>query len=469
MMTTLWSALGENSSVVLESPGLSLTGKELLEHIKNRAAKLHSCGFAPKQRIGFVFRRNSQSIIEFLALMYLGCIPFPLNPYFTLARLKQLIEDLQFAAFFSDPATIHILAQTAKGYEIGGKDIENFLLSKADYKLLDTIEHKAAIGILTSGSTGMPKVVMHAGESIIKNASLHAQAIALAAEDRVAMTMPCYFSFGIVANLLGTLLNRSCLVVFESSDVGAIVRTNWLQENKIQVLNTTPAMLADLCSARADFLKIVTVGGDQVSFDLAKKALKNWPRAKFYATYGLSEAGPRVATWQFDAASLNKSGQTLLGKPLAGVELRISGSKDEGELIVKTPTAMLGYFLNPIETLKVLNTETKEIKTGDIVRKDLDGNYLLIGRSKRIICRGGEKIHPGEIERSLQKIPHIKDAFVSPMPDERLGQVPEAFIIADAILTAESIRRSLRSFLPSTQLPVKFHFVDKLPQEAMRK
>jgi fatty-acyl-CoA synthase len=177
--------------------------------------------------------------------------------------------------------------------------------------------------------------------------------------------------------------------------------------------------------------------------------------------YGLTEAAPNVLCLAPEDAR-RKAGYA--GKPYPYVTCDLS---EEGELLVRGPNVFPGYWRNAEATGSAFHDGW--LLTGDIAERDDEGNYRILGRLKDMVVSGGENIYPAEIEAVLHEHPAVADAAVVGVPDERWGEVCVAFVVLDAPVSDEDLRRHCADRLARFKVPKAFHVVDELPRNSMGK
>jgi acyl-CoA synthetase (AMP-forming)/AMP-acid ligase II len=182
--------------------------------------------------------------------------------------------------------------------------------------------------------------------------------------------------------------------------------------------------------------------------------------------YGQTEIGGEIVGWS--AADAKAFGDTKLGavgRPHAGVSVRTA---DDGELQVRTPALGAGYA-NGVDLSDRL-TDDSWFRTGDAGRVDDDGFVWIDGRVSDMINRGGLKVFPEEVAEVLRLSPVVTDAAVVGVPDDRLGEVPVAFVVSNgAALDADSLEALCREHLAAYKVPVRFEAVAELPRNEIGK
>jgi long-chain acyl-CoA synthetase len=189
-------------------------------------------------------------------------------------------------------------------------------------------------------------------------------------------------------------------------------------------------------------------------------------------SYGQTEIGGEIVGWS--AADSREHGHDKLGsvgRPHAGVELRIADPAGDGpgELQVRTPALSAGYADGTDLSDRI--TADGWFRTGDVARIDDDGFVWIEGRLSDMINRGGLKVHPGEVEEVLRASPLVADAAVVGVPDDRLGEVPVAFVVSDVGVapTSDGLSDYCRAHLAPYKVPVRFEVVDALPRNEVGK
>jgi acyl-CoA synthetase (AMP-forming)/AMP-acid ligase II len=256
--------------------------------------------------------------------------------------------------------------------------------------------------------------------------------------------------------------------VFLSNSSG--LSEDWAREKQISVLSLTPwfAMQLDI---DVPSLRVMTFGGDAMFSHIAKELQKRFPTCELYSTYGLTEAGPRVATWRFDGKAIPDSEIVPLGKPLADVELILDEQQSDshyGELLVKTNTRMLGYYYGIEAGFTMPDWPENIVRTEDLFRS-VDGELFFVSRAKEMIVQNGEKIFPSSVESVLRRINGVVDANVCGVHCETRGQIAKAFIKANIDIDVTDVRRALLDKLPQSAIPSEYVFVDEIPRTATGK
>lgn len=215
----------------------------------------------------------------------------------------------------------------------------------------------------------------------------------------------------------------------------------------------------------------VTVGGGAAVQDAVTERWKQVTGFRLYQGYGLTETSPTVTSSPVDGPE--KLG--TIGIPFASTHVRIVDESDQpvpvgeqGELIVKGPQVMQGYWQRPDETTQVLKNGW--LYTGDIARMDEDGFFYIVDRKKDMVLVSGFNVYPTEVEDALVKHPGVLEAGVIGVPDDETGEAVRAYIVKrDPALTEEALREHCRKYLTAYKLPKRFIFRNELPKTPVGK
>jgi O-succinylbenzoic acid--CoA ligase len=291
-------------------------------------------------------------------------------------------------------------------------------------------------------------------------------------EDRWLVCMPL-FHVGGLSILLRSALYGSAAILHERFDADAVNRA--LDEDGVTLVSWVPTMLERVLAARGErraprSLRCVLLGGGPAPGGLIERARsQGFP---IVATYGLTEASSQVATQQPTAAEFE--GASGL-RPIFGTQLDTvdedgkSVCGQPGEILVRGPTVMEGYWKRPLENDQALRGGW--LHTGDIGVLDSKGALEVLDRRSDLIISGGENIYPTEIEKVLLEHPGVTEAAVGGREDADFGRRPVAWLVAapGKRLEPEEIRRFCSDRLAGYKIPVAFTIVDELPRNSVGK
>lgn len=442
------------------------------------ARALVSLGAGPDVLIGLLVDRSVEAIAGLLGILKSGAAYVPLDPGQSAERLAALVTG----------AGIRVLAvQASLVPTVSLADIPVFLLPPAGSAISGADRVAAAspspqnlaYAVYTSGSTGRPKAVAiehRSAASLL--ASLDRRIyLELAGPLRVALNAPLTFDAS-VKQWLRLLRGDTLCLVPEEVRYDPSAMLDWLERERIEVLDCTPAQLQPLLDAglREDALpalKAVLVGGEAIDEALWTR-LSTTDRIRFYNVYG-----PTECTVDATACRISKDlDAPVVGRPLDNVETYVLDGRFElvpmgvaGELFiagagvargyVDAPALTAGRFLpNPFSQ----RPGSRMYRTGDRVRWAGDGQVEFLGRLDRQIKIRGYRVEPGEIEAELREHPTIQAAAVTVETDAAGNRLIAYVVAVDRTSPEESELRSwLRRTLPEFMMPDRIELIDSLP------
>jgi len=332
--------------------------------------------------------------------------------------------------------------------------------------------------MFTSGTTGMPKGVLTTHEQNLVGWADYADCLLLDETDRALVVLPLSHNFGFKAGFVSCAMVGACAVMLSVFDEVRVMSK--VASEGITILSGTPTLLQgvldhpDRASYDLSTLRKGTVAGSTVSVDLVQRLRSEGLLRHVMNGYGLSESAGGVALSEPDDDP--EIVANWCGRVRRHVEVRVVDDSlhevppgSEGELLVRAPTVMLGYYDQPDETAEAIDAEGF-LHTGDIGLVE-DGYLKITGRKKDMFIVGGFNTYPAEIELALLEHPDIADAAVVGVPDDRLGEVGAAFIVArsGSKLTVEDVMAWSRQRLANYKVPRYVEFVPLLPRNMMLK
>jgi long-chain acyl-CoA synthetase len=326
----------------------------------------------------------------------------------------------------------------------------------------------------TGGTTGIAKGAMLTHRNMVANvlqASAWVHPFFDADEDSSVTVLPLYHIFALTVNLFAFLkLGARNLLITNPRDIRGLVRE--LAANKpafMTGVNTLFNALLDAPGfAQLDFstLRISLAGGMAVQQDVATR----WHRLTGVVItqgYGLTETSPVVSANRLDIKEFNGS----VGVPFPSTDVvivdesdQIVGTNEVGELCVKGPQVMKGYWQRPEETEQVFNADGW-LRTGDIARIDADGRIYIEDRKKDLVIVSGFNVYPNEVENVLTSHPGVQEAAVIGVPSAKTGEAVKAFVVRkDPALDTDTLTAFCKKNLTGYKIPHQIEFVDELPK-----
>jgi fatty-acyl-CoA synthase len=331
------------------------------------------------------------------------------------------------------------------------------------------------IQLYTSGTTGHPKGVQLTNANYLGILAC-GEAMGLAVytpDDVVLVAMPFFHVAGVNIGVLALAQGSRCIVL---GDIDPQVILNLIETKRISYAFLVPAVILFLTQQpnvrEIDFssLKIISYGASPIAEDLLRAA-KELMGCGFMQLYGLTEttgAGTCLTPDDHDAAGARLRS---CGKSAPGLELRVVdgegrtlGAREVGEIQIKGPTVMKGYWNKPEATLK--SVAQNWFATGDAGYFDEDGYLYIHDRVKDMIVSGGENIYPAEVENAVFGHPAVADVAVIGVPDEKWGEAVKAIVVRKQGVTATpaEIIAWARERIAGYKLPKSVDFVEALPR-----
>jgi o-succinylbenzoate---CoA ligase len=453
------AAAGEPAILVGSS---SVTWADLDARCDRVAGAVQAAGAAAGELVALVAEPSADAIAALLGTLRAGAIIAPLPSRLPTPELTTAIEVVGPSLVLHDrPDGLRDALSGRRALPIDEALMRARSIDPrhADRGAVDVDPEAAAIIVLTSGTTGLPKGVILSGRALAASAGSWLRALPPVTGWLLALGLGHVAGLGV---LWRAVLDRVPLRIVQGNDAPAMLAALG-QSPPLSHVSLVPAQLARLLDEAADrppppSLRAVLLGGGTIPPRLVDRAIAaGWP---VVPTYGLSEAASGVTALPTAAAS---EAPGSAGWPLTGVSVRIDDpdGDGEGEIVVTGPMSFSGYVG------EARRVPGDPIRTGDVGRLDAAGRLTVIDRRTDRIVRGGENISPSEIETVLLAHPAIADAAVVGRPDPLWGSVPVAAIVArpEAVrpspaMLAAHCRRSLAGF----KVPVAFAWLDSLPR-----
>jgi acyl-CoA synthetase (AMP-forming)/AMP-acid ligase II len=423
-----------------------------------KARELLATGLKRGDRVLILGWNSPDWILNFWACVRVGAVPAVGNAWWSEDELAYALTLLKPALMLADARAA---AKLPAGWRLGAWDVnENAAAPPPETDAAAVDENDPAAIIFTSGTEGRAKAVVLAHRSLLANQMmlLHVTRRLPWQPDESAgevclHTGPLFHIGGIGALLRGVIVGNT--LVFPRGRYDPAEALALIERYQISRWNAVPTMATrlldhpDLACRDVRSLRTITLGGAPVHGELLRRVREGLPgvQSRIATGYGLSEnGGQATAAGGADVAARPGSS----GRPLPLAEIRILPREGlpDGEVLVRSPTQMLGYFgvESPIDAEGWLHT-------GDLGRLDENDHLWITGRCKDLIIRGGENIAPAAVEQALMTIPGVSEAVVVGVPHPDLGEDVLAIVVNGGGLTQEALREQLRSKVASFAVP----------------
>ncbi|EKV31871.1 Long-chain-fatty-acid--CoA ligase [Caenispirillum salinarum AK4] len=328
--------------------------------------------------------------------------------------------------------------------------------------------------VYTSGTTGRPKGVMHSHANDVAIAMNCIMEYRLSHRDTALHIAPLYHVGGMQAYFIPHMMVGGTNVVMGRYDTLKTLET--IQAEGITTLFAVPTQIQDILfhprfrDFNVSSLRMITTGGAAIAASTMERVITELC-PEIYNGYGMTEASLTLLLHPQDAlARLGSCGRPTLisscriirNEPGAGPDAIVPPG-ETGQLIVRGPQAMSGYWNKPAETAKKVRDGW--IFTGDLFVKDDDGFHYFKGRADDMIVSGGENIYPREVEEALYRCPGVQEAAVVGLPDARWGQQVTAFVVPAGGMAEDEVAAWIKSsgLIAGYKAPKKVIFLDVLP------
>lgn len=425
-------------------------------------------------RVAVMAQNELEYIVLFFAAQRLGAILVPVNFRFTTSEVRHIVSDSGAKVFIAEKTFWPVIEGLKSETNLWNFDDLLALTQEAPKTAAPEFvaEFKDPVMILyTSGTTGFPKGAIITHEVIYWNSINTGLRLNLTQNDVIVTFLPLFHTGG--WNVLTTpCLHRGAkIVLLKKFDADLILRL--VDQEKVSVLFGVPTTMDFLrrsplfSSVNLSSVRYAIVGGEPMPLDL----IEVWERRGIPVRqgYGLTEFGPNVFSLS-EKDSRRKMGS--IGFPNFYIEARVvdEDAKDVaagevGELILRGPVMMSGYWNNEKATQETIREGW--LHTGDLVKKDDEGYFFVVGRKKEMFISGGENVYPAEIEKVLRQVPGVREAAVIGIKDPRWGEAGRAYLTLEESfreLTVDTLRRHCLSHLAKFKVPSEFIIVPELPK-----
>ncbi len=486
------------------SCGRRLTYSEYGDTVESLARGLIAAGVKPGEVVAIFLANSWEFCVAFHAAQLARAIPTLLNPTYREREVRYQLENSGAVLLITDGGNIEGInlaglpnlrrLYTTRQPASGAEPFANLLspATAAYPKLAQSSEQTLAALPYSSGTTGLPKGVMLSHYNLVANVYqlLGPNAAILNSADNILCCLPLYHIYGLNVILNPALMMGATLVLVPRFNVPML--TKLLIDEAITMMPLVPPAMNALCQAaeagqfpRDHKVRWVKSGAAPLAPDLARRftALTN---ILVCQGYGMTEASPVTHVGFIEPALYHPDS---IGHPLAQTDCRVLAQSDidpadtpddltealagqPGELVMRGPQFMLGYWKEPQATAAVLRDGW--FWSGDIVTRDCEGFYRVVDRRKEMIKYKGFPVAPAEVESVLLEHPAVKECGVVGRPDAVAGEIPVAFVaLRDGFVDGKKLEAELCAFvadrLTHYKQPREIRFVDAVPKTASGK
>ena len=461
---------------------------ELADLTRHAAAQSVRRGVRPGDRVGIWAPNTLDWVVAALGALSAGAALVPLNTRFKAAEAAWILDRSRVALTFCSPAFL-------------GNDYPAMLAGRENVVVLEdalwrddiTTDESAEIErrfaalspddtgdvIFTSGTTGRPKGVVTTHAQTLRVFETWADVVGLRADDRYLVVNPFFHTFGYKAGIVACLLRGATIVPQPVFDVPVVL--DLIERERITVLPGPPTLYQSILdapdrSARdLSSLRLIVTGAAIVPVALIERLRDELDVETVLTAYGLTESTGTVTMCRRgdDPTTI----ATTSGRAIPDTEVRVVDADGDavavgepGEVVVRGYNVMAGYFEDPEATAETVDADGW-LHTGDIGVLDVHGNLRITDRLKDMYVVGGFNAYPAEVEQMIATYPGVADCAVIGVPDERLGEVGKAFVVARPGVTLDSadLLAWCREQMANYKAPRTVEVVDVLPRNASGK
>lgn len=470
--------------------GQSFSYNQLNEMVEAVAGNLSTLGFSKGDAITLYAANSWEWIVSYYAIARLGAVINPVNTMLTPSEIEYVVKDCRAKAIIASQEKVDAI-MSIKGtgdvqeiisfgddIVVGAVAFNDLLKSDISAPAVNDIDSSSLSTIgYTSGTTGHPKGAMQSHRAVIINSAMTSQSHMRGDRDVVVSALPCPHVY---ANVLmnGMMMFGTKLVLHRTFDPVAVMDD--IASHNATIFDGVPTMymfmLNSAAFADADLSSLTRcyVGGQTMPV-ATMEAVETSFKVPLIELWGMTEIAGLGSTHPLYGA--NKHGS--IGCAIPYCELRIADAEDAqktmphgevGELMVRGPIVMIGYFGDEEKTREALEPDGW-LHTGDLGTMDEDGCVYIVDRKKDMILTGGYNVYPAEIERVLAAHPSVALAAVGKQDDELKGEIAKAYIVLKEGESGDEqeIISFCREKLAAYKCPRKVQFVSDVPKTSTGK
>ena len=446
-----------------------------LERVERAASALRAAGVGRGDRVIVTARNTGDYLLSWFALMELGAVQVPVNPKSTLDELTGFVVQVDPAVVITDPGLAPMVATAVRSAPsrapavLDVHELYDAAVDGAEPAPVDPDD--VAVMIPTSGTTGRSKLVMQTHRAYAMAGEGFPYWLRLTSADRLMTSLPLFHINAPAYSTLGSLEAHASLVLlpsFSAHDfLDAARRTGATQFNSIgamlEILMRQPERPDDADNP----IRLCYTGPspERARHEEIERRF-GW---EMTCGYALSES-PYGLVWLHDTRPYGSLGAPRQHPELGHVnDARVLedgwpvGPGGTGELELRNPAIMKGYYEMPEETAAVVVDGW--LRTGDLVVDNGDGTYTFVGRKKEVIRRRGENLSPAEVEAALEQHADVAEAAVVGVPSDLSEEEVKAFMIPapGATVDVAAVHEYARGVLAPYKVPRYYEVVDDLP------
>jgi long-chain acyl-CoA synthetase len=461
--------------------GVTLSYAQLYDQVSCLSSALAEENLSKGERVALFLPNGPEFLIAYFATVRLGAIAVSLNVMLKRDEVKFIVNDCEARFLITcdrlldqlpplhETPTLKEIVCVDESQRAGVTGIDRVLARARDAHPSVNLAHDQGAAILyTSGTTGKSKGALLSHGNLVSNVAATVFHTGMSSNDRLICFLPLFHCFGQNFIMNASIACGATLVLHERFQLDTILQS--VKTNRISMFFGVPAVYLRLLSL-ADLeecfrsVRYCFTAAAPMPIPVARQWRQKLGRP-IYEGYGLTETSP-FASYNHDVEYREGS----VGTPIENVEMKVVDPEglelpigEQGEIAIKGPNVMLGYFRRPDETAQVIRDGW--FLTGDIGKRDHDGHFYLVDRAKDMINVSGFKVWPREVEELLLQHPSVTEVGVIGVADSVSGEAVKAFVV---LKQGESLSEQIlidyaRDRMAVYKAPRFVEFIDALPR-----
>jgi long-chain acyl-CoA synthetase len=504
--------------IAIHFMGKEITYKKLYQDASILAGYLQEIGITKGDRVAIMLPNTPQAVVSYFSILMAGGIVVQTNPLYTERELEYQMKDSganaiitldilypRVSKIMAHTDLQHVIVTAIKDYLPFPKNLVYPFIQKKQYGLVVHLKHEGSTHLLaeilktklqtlkkydfdfeeglallqyTGGTTGFPKGVMLTHKNLVSNATMCEKWLykTKPGEESVLGILPFFHVYGMTTVLILSVMQAQKMILLPKFDVVTTLKT--IQKQRPTLFPGAPTIYIGLLNhpdlKKYDLSSITACisGSAPLPVEVQQK-FEEVTGGKLVEGYGLTESSPVThSNFLWDRPRVKGS----IGVPYPDTDAAIFSVEGErlpvgeiGEIVVKGPQVMKGYWNRPEDTAQTLRDGW--LLTGDLGYMDEQGYFYVVDRKKDMIIAGGYNIYPREIEEVLYEHPEVKEVVAAGIPDPYRGETVKVYVVLkeESTVTQEELNQFARKYLAAYKAPRLYEFRKELPKTAVGK